>query len=83
MGKRSGETLERLRQCRGTSRARPVGLQASLEIDRRIAVLLAKHDITYTQVDHGYHDLDSVLHAVLEQKTPSEAILEKGGVTCT
>jgi len=43
-------------------------LQQSLEIDRRIAVLLAKHDITYTQVDHGYQSPGEVLDAILASK---------------
>ena len=49
-------------------RGRVHNLEMSLEIDRRIAALLAKHDITYTQVSHGYHNLDQVLDAVLEQQ---------------
>lgn len=48
-------------------RGRVHNLQASLEIDRRIAVLLAKHEITYTQVAHGYHNLDEELDRVLSQ----------------
>lgn len=49
-------------------RGRVHNLEMSLEIDRRIAALLVKHDITYTQVGHGYHNLDLVLDAVLEQQ---------------
>lgn len=64
-------------------RGRVHNLQASLEIDRRIAVLLDKHGITYTQVGHGYRNLDRVLDDVVESRAQSEAILEKGGVTCT
>lgn len=64
-------------------RGRVHNLDASVEIDRRIAVLLAKHEITYTQVAHGYQDLDRVLDDVMQYDTQSEAILEKGGVTCT
>jgi nicotinamide riboside kinase len=44
-------------------------LQASLEIDRRIAVLLDKHNITYTQVDYGYQSPGEVLDAILALKT--------------
>lgn len=58
-------------------RGRVHNLEASLEVDRKIAVLLAKHDITYTQVDHGYHNLDDVLDAVLSQQPLSEAIPRK------
>ncbi len=64
-------------------RGRVHNLDASIEIDRRIAVLLDKHGITYTQVDHGYQDLDHVLDRAMQYDTCSEAILEKGGVTCT
>jgi nicotinamide riboside kinase len=49
-------------------RGRVHNLQASLEIDRRIAVLLAKHDITYTQVDYGYQSPGEVLDAILASK---------------
>ena len=49
-------------------RGRVHNLQASLEIDRRIAVLLAKHNITYTQVDYGYQSPGEVLDAILESK---------------
>lgn len=49
-------------------RGRVHSLDASIEIDRRIAVLLAKHDITYTQVDHGYQSPGEVLDTVLESK---------------
>jgi hypothetical protein len=58
-------------------RGRVHNLEASLEVDRKIAVLLAKHDITYTQVDHGYHNLDDVLDAVLSKQVLSEAIQRK------
>lgn len=58
-------------------RGRVHNLEASLEVDRKIAVLLAKHDITYTQVDHGYHNLDDVLDAVLGKQMLSEAIQRK------
>ncbi len=58
-------------------RGRVHNLETSLEVDRKIAVLLAKHDITYTQVSHGYHNLDAVLDAVLAQQHSSEAIQRK------
>jgi hypothetical protein len=58
-------------------RGRVHNLEASLEVDHKIAVLLAKHDITYTQVDHGYHNLDDVLDAVLSKQVLSEAIQRK------
>jgi nicotinamide riboside kinase len=64
-------------------RGRVHNLEASLEVDRKIAVLLAKHDITYTQVDHGYHNLDDVLDAVLSQKSIVGGDPKKGGVICT
>jgi nicotinamide riboside kinase len=46
-------------------RGRVHSLQDSLEIDRRIAVLLAKHNITYTQVDYGYQSPGEVLDDIL------------------
>jgi nicotinamide riboside kinase len=46
-------------------RGRVHNLQASLEIDRRIAVLLDKHDITHTQVGHGYQSPGEVLDSLL------------------
>jgi nicotinamide riboside kinase len=46
-------------------RGRVHNLQDSLEIDRRIAVLLAKHNITYTQVDYGYQSPGEVLDDIL------------------
>lgn len=49
-------------------RGRVHNLDASIEIDQRIAVLLDKHDITYTQVDHGYRSPGEVLDTVLESK---------------
>jgi nicotinamide riboside kinase len=64
-------------------RGRVHNLEASLEVDRQIAVLLAKHDITYTQVNHGYHNLDAVLDAVLAHQASVGGNLQKGGVLCT
>lgn len=46
-------------------RGRVHNLDASVEIDRRIAVLLAKHNITYTQVDYGYQSPGEVLDSIL------------------
>lgn len=48
-------------------RGRVHNLDASIEVDRRIAVLLAKHDITYTQVDYGYQSPGEVLDALLSK----------------
>lgn len=49
-------------------RGRVHNLEKSLEVDQKIAVLLAKHDITYTRVDHGYHSPGEVLDQVLRLK---------------
>lgn len=65
------------------NRGRVHNLEVSLEIDRKIAVLLTKHAITYTQVAHGYHNLDEVLDAVLAKQAQVGGDLRKGGVTCT
>lgn len=46
-------------------RGRVHNLDDSVEIDRRIAVLLQKHNITYTQVSYGYSNPGEVLDAVL------------------
>ena len=43
-------------------RGRVHNLQESLEIDRRIAVLLDKHNITYTRVSYGNHNLEHLLN---------------------
>jgi nicotinamide riboside kinase len=39
-------------------------LQQSLEIDRKIAVLLAKHSIEYTEVDYGCKELGDVIDSI-------------------
>jgi nicotinamide riboside kinase len=49
-------------------RGRVHNLDASIEVDRRIAALLAKHNITYTQVDYGYSNPGEVLDEVLSLK---------------
>jgi nicotinamide riboside kinase len=49
-------------------RGRVHNLQKSLEIDQRIAVLLDKHNITYTQVDYGYQSPGEVLDAIMVSK---------------
>lgn len=46
-------------------RGRVHNLQASLEIDQQIAVLLAKHNITHTQVSYGYRSPGEVLDDIL------------------
>lgn len=46
-------------------RGRVHSLQQSVEIDQKIAVLLQKHNITYTQVDCGYSNPGEVLDAIL------------------
>ena len=46
-------------------RGRVHNLDASIEIDRRIAVLLDKHNITYTRVDYGYQSPGEVLDDIL------------------
>ena len=46
-------------------RGRVHSLQQSVEIDQKIAVLLQKHNITYTQVDCGYSNPGEVLDSVL------------------
>jgi nicotinamide riboside kinase len=48
-------------------RGRVHNLDASIEVDRRIAVLLAKHNITYTQVDYGYQSPGEVLDTLLSK----------------
>lgn len=48
-------------------RGRVHNLDASIEVDRRIAVLLAKHNITYTQVDYGYQSPGEVLDDILSK----------------
>ena len=49
-------------------RGRVHSLEDSLEVDRRIAVLLAKHNITYTQVDYGYQSPGEVLDDILSSR---------------
>jgi len=49
-------------------RGRVHTLEKSLEVDRQIAVLLDKHDITYTRIDHGYHSPGEVLDQVLRSR---------------
>ena len=49
-------------------RGRVHNLEASLEVDRRIAALLAKHNITYTQVDYGYSNPGEVLDDILSSR---------------
>ena len=46
-------------------RGRVHSLQQSLEIDQKIAVLLNKHNITYTQVSCGYSNPGEVLDSIL------------------
>ena len=46
-------------------RGRVHSLQQSVEIDQKIAVLLQKHNITYTQVDCGYSNPGEVLDSIL------------------
>jgi nicotinamide riboside kinase len=46
-------------------RGRVHSLQQSVEIDQKIAVLLNKHNITYTQVDCGYSNPGEVLDSIL------------------
>jgi len=42
--------------------------QESLEIDKMIDELLAKHDIQFTNVNHDYSNLDELLETVLEKR---------------
>jgi adenylate kinase len=51
-----------------TETGRVHNLQASLEIDQRIAVLLDKHNITHTQVSYGYQSPGEVLDSILLSK---------------
>lgn len=51
------------------NRGRVHNFDKSLEVDQKIAVLLDKHDITFTQVDHGYRSPGEVLDQVLRSKT--------------